>query len=415
MSLDVDGVRAFRITGDGHYIQKTTGVPDIVFSEWRVTLSNKIIAIVALFLIGVSSVACSGETRETSAPVLFEVGEFKQIYSAVDEHGHPWWINDHSFIRDETGTWHLLGITQKQEEHKLFGLAFDDARVASLSEPERAEFDAAVAKLMADAKANNTPVFNNMDERQFAHATAGTLLQSPWKTEPFALVADEKKWHEKVLWAPHIVHHDGLYYMFYTGGGDFEVGLFRMHLATSPDLYNWTRNEANPLFIDGFHARDPMVLKVGDKWVMYYTANSEPGGGNHIVAYRTSDNLLTWSDRKTAFTDPTIGKGGGPTESPFVVRRGPYFYLFLSMRHSYKPGFYADTEVFRSMDPMQWNLDDKVGEIDAHALEVIRDTDGQWYVSHCGWYQDGVYLAPLTWLDGQDETDTSMPVPGWHQ
>ena len=25
-----------------------------------------------------------------------------------------------------------------------------------------------------------------------------------------------------------------------------------------------------------------------------------------------------------------------------------------------------------------------------------------WYVSHCGWYQGGVYLAPLTWHDGED-------------
>ena len=231
-------------------------------------------------------------------------------------------------------------------------------------------------------------MFNNQDELQFAHASADKLLQSPWKTEPFALVADEEKWQENALWAPHIVFHDGLYFMFYTGGGDFDGGLFRMHLATSPDMRRWTRDESNPLFIDGFHARDPMVLKVGDEWVMYYTANSDPAGGNHIVAYRTSHDLVNWSDRKTAFTDPAIGTGGGPTESPFVVRRGPYYYLFLSMRHGYIPGFYADTGVFRSADPFHWDLDDQVGEIDAHALEVIRDSDGQWYISHCGWYQD---------------------------
>jgi predicted GH43/DUF377 family glycosyl hydrolase len=366
-------------------------------------------------LVGFSILAQADEKVAANEFAPFEVGEFKQIYSPSDEDGQSWWINDHSFIRDKAGTWHLVGITQKQEKHELFRLAFDDAGIERLTETERADFDLAVAKLMADAKANNQPVFNNMDERQFAHATADTLLQSPWKTEPFALVADEQEWHEKVLWAPHIFHHNNQYYMFYTAGGDFEGGLFRMHVATSPDMKTWLRDASNPLFVDGFHARDPMVLKVGDTWVMYYTANSEPTGGNHIVAYRTSSDLVNWSERETAFTDPTIGRGGGPTESPFVVRRGPYFYLFLSMRHSYKPGFYADTEVFRSTDPLHWDLDDKVGEIDAHAAEVIRDTDGQWYVSHCGWYQDGVYLAPLTWQDGQDETDTSMPIPGWRQ
>jgi arabinan endo-1,5-alpha-L-arabinosidase len=373
---------------------------------------NKTIAVMIFSLIGLSTGVLSGENTSPAEPMHFELGEFKQIYSPVDGAGNPWWINDHAFMRDQAGTWHLIGITQKQDPDEFFRLAFDDAGIEGMSEQERADFYARVATLREQAEATGTPVFNNRDERQFAHASADKLLQTPWKTEPFALVADEEKWKENALWAPHIVFHDGLYFMFYTGGGDFDGGLFRMHLATSPDMRTWTRDESNPLFIDGYHARDPMVLKVGEEWVMYYTANSEPAGGNHIVAYRTSPDLVNWSDRKTAFTDPTIGTGGGPTESPFVVRRGPYYYLFLSMRHGYIPGFYADTGVFRSTDPFHWSLEDQVGEIEAHAVEVIRNSDGQWYVSHCGWYQDGVYLAPLSWHDGQDENETSMPVPG---
>jgi Asp-tRNA(Asn)/Glu-tRNA(Gln) amidotransferase A subunit family amidase len=33
--------------------------------------------------------------------------------------------------------------------------------------------------------------------------------------------------------------------------------------------------------ISGFDARDPFILRVGDQWVMYYTATSKPEGGNH--------------------------------------------------------------------------------------------------------------------------------------
>jgi hypothetical protein len=373
---------------------------------------KKTIAVLFFSLVGASTGALPDDDTSAAEPMHFEVGDFKQIYSPVDEAGNLWWINDHALIRDEAGAWHLIGITQKQDPDEFFQLAFDDAAINQMSEQERTEFYGRVAALREEAKATGKPVFNNLEERQFAHATAASLLQSPWKTEPFALVADEEKWQENVLWAPHIVYHEGLYFMFYTGGGDFDGGLFRMHLATSPDMKTWIRSESNPLFIDGYHARDPMVLNVGDEWVMYYTANSDPAGGNHIVAYRTSPDLVNWSDRQTAFTDPTIGMGGGPTESPFVVRRGAYYYLFLSMRHGYIPGFYSDTGVFRSTDPFRWSLEDQVGEIDAHAVEVIRDTDGQWYVSHCGWFQDGVYLAPLTWHDGQDENETSMRVPG---
>lgn len=34
--------------------------------------------------------------------------------------------------------------------------------------------------------------------------------------------------------------------------------------------------------------------------------------------------------------------------------------------------------------------------------EVIRD-GGDWFVSHCGWGQGGVYLAPLSWSEAQTQ------------
>ena len=48
-----------------------------------------------------------------------------------------------------------------------------------------------------------------------------------------------------------------------------------------------------------------MVLKVGSQWVMYYTANSVPSGGNHVVCYRTSTDLVHWGARNIAYTDPS--------------------------------------------------------------------------------------------------------------
>ena len=42
------------------------------------------------------------------------------------------------------------------------------------------------------------------------------------------------------------------------------------------------------------------------------------------------------------------------------------------------------------------------------AAEGVGETDGRWYVSHCGWAQGGVYLAPLLWDDGLDNADASL-------
>lgn len=303
------------------------------------------------------------DTREEAKEVPWVIaGEFKRIYNPGIGEDEPWYINDHCFITGPKAVWHLFGITRE--------------------EPARP-----------------------WDEDNLAHATSPILNQFPWTKQPFALSVEEYPWNEQHLWAPHVVYHEGRYYMFYCAG-DKDATKYKIQLATSTDLWTWERHPENPVVADGYHARDPFVLKAGDEWVMYYTANSEPSGGNHVVAYRTSKDLVHWGERQIAFTDPSVGKGGGPTESPFVVRRGDYYYLFIGPR-----GGYVGTDVFLSRDPFHWDIENKVGHIASHAAEVVRDKDGRWYVSHCGWGKGGVYLAPLYWNDGPDGVDSSLPVP----
>ncbi len=318
--------------------------------------------LVFVLCVSLFSAAHGAESAEGSEAPVVSAGKFAKVYDPGIGEERNWYINDHCFIRGEDGVWHMFGITHEEP-------------------------------------------LNPNEEILFAHATAKSLMQLPWTKQPHALTASPE--HGEVhLWAPHVIRHDGTYYMYYCAGGK-EAEKYRIHLATSKDLKTWTRHADNPLIQDGFHARDPMVLRVGDKWVMYYTANAEPSGGNHIVAYRTSDDLIRWSERKTAFTDPAKGTFGGPTESPFVVRRGPYYYLFIGPR-----GGYNGTDIFRSVSPYTWDIKDQVGHIPSHAAEVLRDTDGKWYVSRCGWEQGGLYLAPLFWNDGQDKAETSMPPGG---
>ncbi len=290
------------------------------------------------------------------AEALVESGKFVKIYDPSVAETNKWYINDHCFIRGRDGQdslWHMYGITH--------------------TEPARPE-----------------------NEIHFAHATAKTLLQQPWDKQPFALdVATEPPWNETHLWAPYVLFHDGLYYMFYCAGGRDHAQAM-IHLATSPDLKTWTRSSHNPMVVDGFDTRDPFVLRVGNKWVMYYTATSKPDGGNHVVACVTSDDLLSWTNRQIVFTDPSTGTFGGPTESPFVVQRGDSYYLFIGPR-----GGYDGTDVFVSHDPEHWDIANKVGHIAAHAAEVVQDTDGQWYISRAGWGRGGLYLAPLIWKDGK--------------
>lgn len=302
----------------------------------------------------------AGQTAATpESPVQIEpyesqtatvsAGEFRRIYDPGVGEDEPWYYNDHTIVRDrDTGRWHVYAITHAEPADPL-------------------------------------------DERSFGHATAPDL-QGPWTKRPPALEADPAA-GEHHIWAPHVIFHGGRYYMFYAGGTpDHEA--YQMQLATSTDLKTWTRHSENPLFTDGFDARDPMVIRVRNQWVMYYTATTDPGGGNHIVAYRTSSDLVHWSERHVAFRHPATGTYGGPTESPYVVRRGNAYYLFACCQ-----GGYRGTRVYRSQTPFHFDIDNQVGKIDSHAAEVVKDEQGRWWVTSAGWGQGGLHIAPLDFRD----------------
>jgi arabinan endo-1,5-alpha-L-arabinosidase len=293
-----------------------------------------------------------GILKATAAPpTLVEAGPFIKIYDPSVGEKERWYINDHCFIQGPDNLWHMFGITRQEPgdpEHEIY----------------------------------------------FAHATAKTLLQQPWDKKPFALkAATGAPWYETHLWAPDIVFYNHFYYMFYCAGGANHAK-YKINVATSPDLETWTRSSQNPVIVDGFDARDPFLLRVNGKWIIYYCATSKPSGGHHVVACMTSDDLLAWTNRQIVFTDPSTGTGAGDTESPFIVQRGDAYYLFIGPR-----GGYDGTDVFVSHDPFHWDINNIVGHIAAHAAEVVQDTDGQWYISRAGWGKGGLYLSRLTWKD----------------
>ncbi|MRH89124.1 family 43 glycosylhydrolase [Nocardia sp. SYP-A9097] len=285
-------------------------------------------------------------------------GRFRRIFEP-ERDGGRWYVNDHTVIRDAQGRWHMFGITHREPADPF-------------------------------------------DETVFLHATAKTLTGS-W-TQRIPVLRVDRALGETHLWAPFVVHDGERYLMFYDGGGRDRTAT-GIRLATSTNLFDWTRHGPDPLFRDGYDARDPMVLRIDGEWVMYYCATSTPEGGNHVVAYRTSPDLLHWSERRIAYTDPSTGTEAGNTESPFVVREAGHWYLFIGPRPDY-----TRTEIFRSDNPFHFRHTDCAGRVAAHAAEVVWDA-GQYWITRAGWGQRGVWLAPLRFPSTVDLPDSGVRVP----
>ncbi|MFI4974115.1 MAG: hypothetical protein ACHP84_06220 [Caulobacterales bacterium] len=289
-----------------------------------------------------------GPRAGRNAKPVFRVGDFQRIYDPSLGETRPWYINDHTFIQAEDGHWRLFGITHPEPAAPL-------------------------------------------DEKFFAHASAPDIL-GPWMRQTPVLPVNED-YGETHVWAPYVLRHQDTYWMYYCAGGA-QHEAYRIHLATSRDLETWRRHPANPMIVDGFDARDPMVVRLRDRWALYYTATSTPKGGAHVVKAAFSDDLVHWSGAREVFRHSKTGAYGGPTESPFVVTRRGVHYLFVTANEPYN-----STIVYRSDNPLTWRQSDVAGTFPAHAAEVVRTHDGRWYVSRAGWGQGGVYLAELIWLD----------------
>lgn len=273
------------------------------------------------------------------------------------------YVNDHCLFRAQDGRWHLIGITR--DEHEI--------------RPDH--------------------------ERWFTHG-AGPRLLSETGLRELDRVCD----FGAPAWAPSVVHDGRRYFMLY--------GPAPLKLATSDELGHWMLNPVHlhdsPL--DACH-RDPMVLRRDDgTWLMYATGMHERCG---VISVYASEDLVNWRFLRYALrttAEAPLNPPCGAAESPFVVRLGEDYYLFITYTDS-EPENYHNTLVFRSTDPLDFGeytgtneSEVVVAKLHTHAPEIVQDEDGTWYITTCGWpgrgvpCEGGVAIAPLEWVEVTPET-----------
>lgn len=145
-------------------------------------------------------------------------------------------------------------------------------------------------------------------------------------------------------WTGSNIEHNGHWAMFYTGTARSDNGLRqRIGLATSPDLYVWTRNadpvlEVDPRFYetlsDGlWHDeawRDPWVFadKSDGHTHMLFTARANQGErfDRGVIGHARSTDLRSWEVLEPLASQP----GFGQMEVPQLEFIDPFWYLVFA-------------------------------------------------------------------------------------
>lgn len=112
-----------------------------------------------------------------------------------------------------------------------------------------------------------------------------------------------KDWEKDSIYQPWLVYHDEKYYNFYNAK-KMPQWIEQIGLATSTDMYNWTRHADNPVLgvshrddivpnngFDTQFASDAKVFWDNSHWIMFYFGVGK-GGAHIMVAF--SRDLVHW-------------------------------------------------------------------------------------------------------------------------
>lgn len=196
------------------------------------------------------------------------------------------------------------------------------------------------------------------------------------------------------LQAPHVIRWQGKYVMAY---GDWQ----HIAIATSEDGKTFTRVKSELSGVvgvfdegPGAHARDAMLLPVGDGLLCYYTAY--PGKRGAVYARKWIEgDLRAWGPSRVVAFGGAAGSDPYSAECPHVVEREGMYYLFRTQKY----GRGEQTTVYRSADPLQFGVEGdqyRVGTLPVAAPEIVRHEGQDWlFALNPG--LDGIRVVKLGW------------------
>jgi hypothetical protein len=281
------------------------------------------------------------------------------------------------------------------------------------------------------------------------HATSDDIF-STWTYHGVVMSADAA-YGETFLLDPFVMVHEGRFYMFYVGSGNLWSGWYKgpegnnnpwhlgqsgdygpnsMYLAVSEDGSHWERignadaRRPGRIFTEKPFGLTPFVTRIDDEWIMYYaSAEDETVFSKHTIGYRTSKDLINWSNRQQVLIDWSIsdtiesanflGKNipasPWPEHSfftnPVILKRGDDWHLWAGPIDNANLSRYHCLRIYKSDNPFSFANHWEAKEINKRVFvdgggRPFKDKYGKWFIFHTNSMSGGVWIAPLYWNDG---------------
>lgn len=156
------------------------------------------------------------------------------------------------------------------------------------------------------------------------------------KTPPILFPEGGAAWEEGGLYKPYLIREGGTYYLFYNAKTKGEPWHEQTGLATSTDLGTWKRHPASPLLRNGEKgkswddrfASDPVVVRHGKQWAMFYFGLASDGRARDLLAL--GDSLTDFRKVDEVLVD--VGPPGSVDEKyahkPSVIHSGGALYHY---------------------------------------------------------------------------------------
>lgn len=262
-----------------------------------------------------------------------------------------WIPNDFSVLKRD-GEWHMVGITHPAPKGFIDG--FDREEDCEIHEGEFQLFHCkAKGELFSEVFRENS--FEECEKMLYPQSRPGEANE---------------------IWAPHIMEHGGKIKIVYSP--------WAMRLAESVDFKHWETGEI--LFTgESDVARDPYIFSENGVFYILYVE------GNRID-YRTSADLKNWSEAKVLQVNPFLGAA---SESPFLMRRGEYLYLFWCIWDGRNGAYDNRTFVFAAKTLEELSNTAPIAMLDAHAPEIICDENGECFILSVFYPHGGISAARL--------------------